>query len=107
MQISVSGRHMGISGSLKQYCEEKSERLVRFYDRIQSIEVVLDCQNGQHMAEMIVHIEGAQPFVAKETQEDAYAAIDLLLDKAKAQIRRHKEKLRNRKHPPKTAEEEE
>ena len=106
MQITVSGRHMGISDSLKSYCREKSERLIRFFDRIQSIEVVLDGRNGQHFAEMIVHSVGTPPFVAREQHEDAYAAIDLLLDKVERQIRRHKEKLRNRKHPPKTPEEE-
>jgi len=106
MQITVSARHMGISDSLKDYCREKSERLIRFFDRIQSIEVILDGNNGQHFAEMIVHSEGTQPFVAREQHDDAYAAVDLMLDKIERQIRRHKEKLRNRKHPPKTAEEE-
>jgi putative sigma-54 modulation protein len=106
MQITVSGRHMGISESLNSYCREKSERLGRFFDRIQSIEIVLDGNGGLHVAEMIVHSEGSPPFVASEQHEDAYAAVDLMLDKIERQIRRHKEKLRNRKHPPKTSEEE-
>jgi len=106
MQINVSGRHMGVSESLKEYCRKKSERLIRFFDRIQSIEVILDGHNGQHFAEMIVHSERAQPFVAREQHEDPYAAVDLMLDKIERQIRRHKEKLRNRKHPPKTSPEE-
>jgi putative sigma-54 modulation protein len=101
MQITVSGRHMGVSDSLKKYCLEKSERLIRFFDRIQSIEVILEGHNGQHFAGMIVHSEGTQPFVAREQHEDAYAAVDLMLDKVERQIRRHKERLRNRKHPPK------
>ncbi len=104
MQITVSGRHMGISDSLKDYCREKSERLVRFFDRIQSIEVILDGNSGQHFAEMIVHTEGTQPFVAREQHDDAYAAVDLTLDKVERQIRRHKEKLRNRKHPPRISD---
>jgi putative sigma-54 modulation protein len=107
MQITVSARHMGISESLKEYCREKSERLTRFFDRIQAIEVILDGEGGQHYAEMIVHSEGTQPFVAREQHDDAYAAVDLMLDKIERQIRRHKEKLRNRKHPPKNSEEEE
>jgi putative sigma-54 modulation protein len=106
MQITVSGRHMGVSESLKDYCREKSERLIRFFDRIQSIEVILDGSSGQHFAEMIVHSEGTQPFVAREQHDDVYAAVDLTLDKVERQIRRHKEKLRNRKHPPKTSKEE-
>lgn len=106
MQITVSARHMGISEPLKDYCQEKSQRLTRFFDRIQSIEVILDGNDGQHFAEMIVHSEGTQPFVAREQHDDAYAAVDLMLDKIERQIRRHKEKLRNRKHPPRASEEE-
>lgn len=104
MQVTVSGRHMGVNDALRDYCEKKAERLVRFYDRIQSIEVVLDGRNGKHSAEMIVHSEGTSPFVAHELHDDVFAAVDLLLDKVEEQIRRHKEKLRNRKHPPKPAE---
>lgn len=102
MQVTVSGRHMGVSDSLRDYCQQKAERLVRFYDRIQSIEVILDGHNGEHTAEMIVHSDGTPPFVASEENNDAYAAVDLLIDKIERQIRRHKERLRNRKHPPKS-----
>lgn len=100
MQVTVTGRHMGVSESLKAHCREKAERLQRFLDRIQTVEVVLDGKEGVHTAEMIVHSAGATPFVATEQHTDAYAAVDLLVDKIEAQLRRYKERLRNRKHPP-------
>ncbi len=100
MQVKVSGRHMGVTEALKQYCEEKSLKLTRFYDRIQSIEVILDGKNGIHTAEMIVHTERTDPFVASEQNADPYAAMDLLVDKIERQLTRHKERVRNRKHPP-------
>lgn len=101
MQVTVTGRHMGVSDALKAYCKEKVERLPRFFDRIQLIEVVLDGKSGQHSAELIVHAAGApQPFVAREQDEDAFAAVDLVMDKIEEQLRRYKEKHRNRKHPP-------
>jgi len=103
MRITVSGRHMGVSDALRRYCEEKAERLARFYDRIQSIELILDGHDGQHFAEIIVHSDGTQPFVASEQHGDAFAAVDLLMDKVERQIRRHKERIRNRKHPPRAA----
>jgi putative sigma-54 modulation protein len=106
MQVTVAGRHMGVSDTLRDYCQRKAERLVRFYDRIQAIEVVLDGKHGRHTAEIIVHTDRAQPFVASERQDDVYAAVDLLLDKIERQLRRHKERLRNRKHPPRTASQE-
>lgn len=105
MRITVSGRHMGVTQSLKQYCEEKALKLTRFYDRIQSIEVILDGKSGVHTAEIIVRTDRADPFVATEQQEDAYAAVDLLIDKMERQLTRHKERVRNRKHPPRAAHE--
>ncbi|MBN2446700.1 MAG: ribosome-associated translation inhibitor RaiA [Phycisphaerae bacterium] len=107
MQVTVSGRHMAVSESVKVYCNEKAERLTRFYDRIQAIEVVLDGHSGLHTAEMIVHSEGTQPFVATEQHADLYAAIDLLIDKMERQLTRHKERMRNRKHPPRVGGESE
>lgn len=100
MQITVTGRHMGVSEALKAHCHQKAERLPRFLDRIQSIELVLDGKEGVHTAEMIVHSAGTQPFVAREQHTDAFAAVDLLMDKIEEQLRRYKERHRNRKHPP-------
>ncbi len=106
MQVTVKGRHMGVSEALKSYCDEKAERLPRFLDRIQSIEFVVDGKDGLHTVEIIVHSAGAQPFVATEQHEDAYAAVDLLIDKIEEQLRRYKERHRNRKHPRGAGEEE-
>lgn len=101
MQITVTGRHMGVSHELKEYCVRKADRLVRLLDRIQAIEVVLDGHEGDHTAEMIVSAAGVHsPFVAREQDSDAFAAVDLLIDKIEGQLRRWKERHRNRKHPP-------
>ncbi len=104
MRVTITGRHMGVSDALKQYCIAKAERLSRFLDRISAVEVILEGKDGVHTAEMIVHSDGATPFVAHERNADAYAAVDLLLDKIEEQLRRYKERRRNRKHPRGTAE---
>ncbi len=100
MQIRISGRHMAVSDALKDYCNEKAGRLPRLLDRIRSVEVILDGKDGKHTAEMVVHSDGSDPFVAREEHADAFAAVDLLIDKIEEQLRRHKERHRNRKHPP-------
>ena len=105
MQVTVSGRHMGVSESLKAYCVEKAGKLTRYYDRIQSIEVILDGNSGIHTAQIIVHTTSTDPFIATETHEDVYAAVDLTLDKIERQLTRHKERVRNRKHPPRPTRE--
>lgn len=100
MVITVTGRHMGVTEALKEYCHKKAERLPRLLDRVQSVEIVLDGKEGVHTAEMLVHSAGTAPFVAREQHADPFAAVDLLIDKIEEQLRRYKEKHRNRKHPP-------
>ncbi len=98
MQISVSGRHLDLSPELRSYAETKAGKLSRFYDRVQSVEVILDGEAGGFEAEIIATAEHKNVFVAKERGEDMYAAVDLVMDKIGRQLNKHKEKFRNRKH---------
>ena len=97
MQVSVTSRHVPVSDSIREYAEKKANKLVKYYDRIQAIEVVLDRESVQHIAEMIVSTDG-QTHVASERGQDPYAAVDLVVDKMERQLTRRKEKFRNRKH---------
>jgi ribosomal subunit interface protein len=44
-------------------------------------------------------------FTAEEANEDLYASVDLVVDKLGTQLTRHKEKVRGRKRPGRTAAE--
>jgi putative sigma-54 modulation protein len=98
VQISVVGRHIELSPELRSYAETKASKLTKFYDRIQMVEVLLDGEGNGFEAEMVVTAEHKLTFVGKERGEDMYAAVDLVTDKVERQLRRHKEKVRNRKH---------
>lgn len=104
MRVTVSGRHMSVSDAIREYCEQKSERLSRYYDRVSAVDFVLDHHDSEHVAEVIVHTDGTAPFVASEHRDDLFAAVDVVLDKVEERIRRFKERLRNRKHPPRTTD---
>ena len=98
MLVTISSRHMDVSTSLKAYAEQKSNKLTRYYDRIQEIEVVFDSAKDAMRVEMIVNAEHRNMFIAHDTQEDAYACIDGCIDKLERQLSEHKKKFRNRKH---------
>ncbi len=89
---------MDVSTSLKAYAEQKSNKLTRYYDRIQEIEIVFDSGKDEMRVEMIVNAEHRNMFIAHDTQEDAYACIDGCIDKLERQLSEHKKKFRNRKH---------
>ena len=90
---------MEVTPPLKEYAEQKAGKLEKYYDRIQEIEVIFD--NGKDMTrvEMIVNAEHKQMFIAHHGDGDAYACIDMCVEKLERQLTDHKDKIRNRKHP--------
>lgn len=99
VQITVTGRHVDVPDDVRDYASEKAEKLLRFYDRIQSIKVVVDSEGDEMAVEMIVNAGARNEFVCSEVGPDVFALIDLTVSKLERQLTKHKEMLRNRKHP--------
>jgi putative sigma-54 modulation protein len=97
MQINISGHHLDITDALRQYVNEKFNRLERHFDNITSIQVILSPEPKTHKAEPTIRISGGELFATAEAT-DMYAAIDMLTDKLDRQILKHKEKTVSRKH---------
>lgn len=102
MQVVVIGRHLEVTPAIREYAEKKAEKLLKYYNRIQEIEVVLDVRANQHYVKMIVNAEHNNMFTANVTDDDLYASVDLVVDKLEKQLTRHKEKVRDRKRASKT-----
>ena len=98
MLVTISSRHMDVSAALKAYAEQKASKLTRYFDRIQSIEVVFDNARDAMRVEMIAVAERRNRFIAHDWGADAYACIDTCIDKLERQLSDHKKKFRNRKH---------
>ena len=98
MEIVVTGRHMDITPAIRKYATEKVSKLPRYFDRIQSIEVIAQKMDRHHELEMIVHADKTDPFVCKTTGSDLYACIDEAIGKLERMLADHKSRLRNRKH---------
>ena len=93
MQIQITGRHLEVTSALKQYVEDKLNKLGNHFDHIIAMRVILSVEKGKQVAEAVVNVPGNE-FVAKSDSPDMYAAIDILKDKLDAQVRKHKQKLR-------------
>ena len=100
MTITITGRHLEITPAIRQHAEEKAGKLLKYYDRIKEVEVVLDGgEAGSKRVEIIVSAEHRNMFLGTETGDDLYACIDQAAHKLERQITEHKDRLRNRKHP--------
>jgi putative sigma-54 modulation protein len=99
MEVKVTGRHPGITPHLREYAEEKTHRLERYFDGTHRVEVVMSREGDQSVVELIIAATGRQ-IVSESRASDLYAAFDTVLDKAEKQLIRHKEKLRGKRHKP-------
>ena len=92
MQLQISGHHIEVTESMRNFVTEKFQRLERHFDQVVDVRVILSVDKLIQKAEATVHVNGANLF-AEESQEDMYAAIDALIDKLDRQLIKHKEKL--------------
>lgn len=94
MQIDLSGHHIDITDSMRNYVDEKIGRLEKHFDRVTDVHVVLSVEKQIQKAEATIHVKGNKIF-AQADNADMYAAIDSLADKLDRQIIKHKEKIQN------------
>ena len=97
MQLTITGHHVEVTPALRAYTTEKMQRLSRHFDQVVSVDVILNVEKLDQIAEATVNAGGRRLF-ATETSEDMYAAIDGLSDKMDRQVRRLKDKLRDHQH---------
>ncbi|MEY4194179.1 MAG: hypothetical protein RLZZ226_547 [Pseudomonadota bacterium] len=91
MQITISGHHVEVTDSIREYVTEKLARIKRHFEQVIQVTVILQVDKLAQKAEATVQVNGATLF-AEDTRENLYAAIDGLVDKLDRQIARHKEK---------------
>ena len=99
MRIEVKHRHLEMTEAIRQYAEQKAEKLPRYYDGVQSIVVTLDkpLHNIEFEVEVLADVEKHADFVAKAKGEDLYACIDLAVERMVRQLTEFKERLKNEK----------
>jgi len=94
MNLTVTGHHLDVTDSLRDYVSSKMDRLERHSDDVQDIHVILSVEKLRQKAEATVNIKGTQLF-ADTIESDMYASIDLLTDKLDRQLIKHKEKVKD------------
>jgi ribosome hibernation promoting factor len=92
MQLNVSGHHVEVTEALRIYVQSKIEKVGRHFDLVSDINCILTVEKLRHKAEATVQVNGGTIY-ADATEEDMYAAIDILVDKLDRRVRKYKEKL--------------
>lgn len=96
MQTSVTFKNLDSSENLRAYVSDKLDRFDKYLYNPAEANVVLSVEKFRHIAE--ININGDRLNInGKEETEDMYSAIDMVLDKLEAQIKKSKEKNRERR----------
>jgi len=96
MNISINGRHMDVTEALKGYAEEKVGKLERYLPKGAEALVTLGVEKYRHRAEVQIKVNGVVIQAQEETAE-MYSSIDMVMDKIGRQVKKYKEKLKEKK----------
>ena len=94
MEINIHGDKIKITSAMKDYINEKLEKLDKYLDNSSNVRanVIVKVKNHEQTVEITIPLKS---FIlrSEETQEDFYAAVDKTIDKLERQIRKNKTKL--------------
>jgi putative sigma-54 modulation protein len=99
MQLSTTFRHMEASPAVKDYAEERLERIKKYFSRdpIAAHGTFSVERNHNHTAEFALTLPNGIVIQARETTEDMYSSVDLAVARIERQVRKWKEKIRTHK----------
>ena len=98
MNLTISGHHLDVSPALRAYVVSKLERVLRHFDQVIHVKVLLSMHNAaqkerRQRAECSIHVKG-NALHAGTAHFDLYAAIDELIDKIDRQVVSHKTRIK-------------
>ncbi len=97
MNLNITGHHVEVTPAINEYVRTKLDRVIRHFDNVISVHVILSVDKLDQKAEVTLHVKG-KDIHADSVELDLYAAIDTLADTLDRQVVKHKEKISNHAH---------
>ena len=94
--FTVRGKNIEITPSLREYVEKRVGKILKYFDKVDEITVLLTVSKGRHIVEVTVPVQGGVLLRGEEATMDMYTSIDLVVEKLERQIRKQKTKLERR-----------
>ncbi|TFW30777.1 ribosome hibernation-promoting factor, HPF/YfiA family [Massilia horti] len=102
MNLTISGHHVEVTPSIRNYVQSKLERITRHFDQVIATHVIVAVDNlaekeKRQKAEINLQLSGKILHVESVAQ-DLYAAIDTLMDRLDRQVVKYKTMLQDHNH---------
>jgi putative sigma-54 modulation protein len=94
MKFNIRGDKMTVTPAMKSYIEEKLTKLDKYFENPEEINanVLIRTRNLEQIIEVTAPTKRFT-LRAEESNEDFYAAVDLVVDKLERQIRKNRDRL--------------
>lgn len=92
MNINITGHHIEVTPAIRDYVHAKLDRVIRHFEHVTSVHVILSVEKLKQKAEVTLHVKG-KDIHADSIGADLYASIDAVADKLDRQVVKHKERL--------------
>lgn len=96
MLITITARHFDLTPEMRERAEADIETLTRYFENIISADLVLDTERHRRKAELRVKVFNNTISGSGET-DDMHNSIGVAIDKVKAQLKKYKGKLKDRR----------
>jgi putative sigma-54 modulation protein len=96
MKLQITTRHFDITPEFRSYAEERIRKLKRYFDQIIDVNVILTTEKHRHAAEISLHMNGTN-LVGTSESEDMRSSVDGAVSRIEAQLKKHKDRLTERK----------
>jgi|GEM_PF-1167718 len=93
MNVEITTRHCDIPNHLKDRVESRMAKMLRFDDRIMDARVVVSLEKNRYNAEATVVTSGS-PLVSRAEDSTDQVALETVLDRMEAQVRKHRDRIR-------------
>jgi putative sigma-54 modulation protein len=96
VNLTIRGKNIEVTDSLRSYVEKKLTRLTRYFDHISEAQVTFYQERGRYVVEVTIPLDSIILRGEEESGENFYTAIDLVSEKLEKQIHRYRTKLYKR-----------
>ena len=94
MEIIIHGDKLKVTDAMKEYIEEKLEKLNKYLENSENVRasVIVKVKNHEQRVEITIPLK-AFILRSEESKDDFYAAVDKTIDKLERQIRKNKTRI--------------
>jgi len=91
MNLNITGRHFEVTPALKEYVENKFNKINNHFDHVINAKFILSVEKFDNIVDATIHLPHLD-INAKSVDEDMYKSIDLVINRLDRQVIKYKEK---------------